>query len=267
MHLIAKNKIAQYIQQHPETQTAFLTWLKEHPGRYANSMSHMLERPQEGQRFTMMAGVGLGDYQVESRINLHLKASYIMWVGSNAELEARHQAKIELMKAENPSFETQTKVKVVEVLLTPPPPVPFDSIPQGNKVQPVIIEQVQLPAPMVEPPYVETESDFKTAPEYEEALARAIAIFEAEPGSAEFDELTKLIPLIAHYEQSKLDFPELTMLDVVKYKMNMLEIAPQSLPGFIGTAEEIELFLAGKQALAKEKLDWLCNLLWIKFSI
>ena len=56
-------------------------------------------------------------------------------------------------------------------------------------------------------------------------------------------------------------------MDVINYKMNMFQITPQSLPDFMGTAEEIELFLAGKQALAKGKLDWLCNLLWIKFRV
>ncbi len=31
MNLIAKNKIVDYIRQHPEAQTAFLICLKEHP--------------------------------------------------------------------------------------------------------------------------------------------------------------------------------------------------------------------------------------------
>jgi antitoxin component HigA of HigAB toxin-antitoxin module len=263
MYLIAQNKIAQYIQQHPEAQTAFLTWLKEHPHLEAESIANMLERPPVQQRFTTINGIGRGDYQVESHTSFPLKTTCIVWVGSKTELEAREQARIAKIKAEKPGLTWEVKVKIVEVVLVPPPPMPFDNIASGKTVR----QAITKPASVAGPLYVETDNDFKTTAEYEDALARAIIIFEAEPGSPEFDELTKLIPLIAHYEQSKLDFPELKLLDVVKYKMDMLEIEPQSLSGFIGSAEEIDLFLAGKQPLSAEKLDRLCQFLWIKFSI
>jgi HTH-type transcriptional regulator/antitoxin HigA len=267
MNLIAKNKIADYIRQYPEAQTAFLTWLKEHPDREAKSIADMLGRPHMEPRFTIMAGVGTGDYQVEYRTNYPLKTTYVVWVGSIKELKTREQAKIDKMHAENPGLQTETRVKITEVVLIPPPPIPFNAISSDKTVQHVIVPSVEEPIPIVQPLYIESDNDFKTAAEYEEALARAIAVFESEPGTPEFDELVKLMPLIAHYEQSKLGLPGLKMLDVVKYKMEMFEITPQSLPDFIGTPEEIDLFLAGKQPLPNEKLERLYDFLWIKFRI
>jgi antitoxin component HigA of HigAB toxin-antitoxin module len=267
MNLIAKNKIADYIRQHPEAQAAFLTWLKEHPEREAKSIAHMLGRPHMEPRFTIMTGVGTGDYQVEYRTNYPLKTTYLVWVGSRKEMEAREQAKIDKMHAENPGLQTEVKVKITEVVLIPPPPIPFNGTPTSKTVQQAIARPVKEPIPIVETPYIESDNDLKTAAEYEAALAGAIAVFESEPGTPEFDELAKLVPLIAHYEQSKLGLPKLTMLDVVKYKMEMLEIMPQSLPDFVGTAEEIDLFLAGKQSLTDEKLERLYDFLWIKFRV
>ena len=267
MNLIAKNKIADYIRQHPEAQTAFLTWLKEHPDREAKSIADMLGRPHMESRFTIMAGVGTGDYQVEYRTNYPLNTTYVVWVGSIKELKTREQVKIDKMHAENPGLKTETRVKITEVVLIPPPPIPFDAISSDKAVPQVIARPVKEPIPVVETPYIESDNDFKTIVEYEEALVRAITIFESEPGSPEFDELAKLIPLIAHYEQSKLGLPELKMLDVVKYKMEMFEITPQSLPDFVGTPAEIDLFLAGKQSLPEEKLERSYDFLWIKFRI
>jgi antitoxin component HigA of HigAB toxin-antitoxin module len=264
MRLIAKNKITQYILQHPEAQTAILTWLKEHFD--SECIARMFENSQNEVLFST-SGIGQGEYQLKSCTNLPLKTTCIAWLGSKEELEAHEQARIAKMKAEKPGLTWEVKVKIVEHILEPPPPMFFDSIPQDNKIPSVIAELVEQQELTAEPPYVETDSDFKTVSQYEEGLARAIDIFEAKPGSEEFDELLKLIPLIAHYEQNKLDFPELKQVDVVNYKMNMFQITPQSLPGFIGTAEEIELFMAGKQTLAPEKIEWLCNLLWIKFRV
>jgi len=264
MYLIAKNKIANYIQQHPEAATAFLTWLKEHPDQEAKSIAHMLERPHMEQQFTMMAGVGRDDYQIESRTNYPLKTTCIVWVGSGEELEAREEAKADKRKAENPGLQSEERVKIVEVVLVPPPPIPFNEISSGKTVQPVVARQPEL---IVEVPYTETHNDFKTVAEYEGALTRATAIFEAQPGSPEFDELAKLIPLIAHYEQSKLALPELKIPDVVKYKMEMFEMVPEQLTPMIGTTEEIDLFLTGKRSLPEEKLKRLCDFLWIKFRV
>ncbi|WP_295716424.1 hypothetical protein [Mucilaginibacter sp.] len=267
MNLIAKNKIADYIRQHPEAQTAFLIWLKEHPDSEAKGIVDMLGRPHMEQLFTVMAGVGHGDYQVECRTNYPLKTTYIVWAGSIKELKAREQAQIDQIRAENPGLQSVVSVKITEVMLIPPPPVSFNEISSGKTVQQAIARPIKQSESPIQPPYIESDKNFKPATQYEEALARAVAVFESEPDTPEFDELAELIPLIAHYEQVKLGLPELKMPDVVKYKMEMLEIAPQNLPDFVGTAEEIDLFLAGKQPLPDEKLERLCDFLWIKFRI
>ncbi|SDE12294.1 hypothetical protein SAMN05216464_10436 [Mucilaginibacter pineti] len=257
MYLIAKNKIAEYIELHPEAQTAFLNWLREFPARENESMARQLEHTPHEMFWTGGAGLATGGYQVEYQGNYALKTTCILWAGSIDEKLAREQAKRDEYKILHPdSWEVEVSFEMsIEV------PVPGHP---DNIVEPEEIYPAGKLVETAETSYIESDLDFKTKAEYENALNRAVEIFNVLPGVPEFDELALLIPLIVHYEQSKLILPEIDMLNVVKYMMKELEIIPQYLTPFIATEEEIRLFLAGQQPLGDKALRKLYKMLSIR---
>ncbi len=208
INLIAKNKIADYIQQHPEAQTVFLNWLKNFPYMEAKSISRQIERSSTGESSYASSPLSNGEYQIEYRINYLLKTTYISWLGTRKELEDYMHAEFEKERAKNPGL--NFRVIKTTVVLTPPPPPMSSSIKHtgeimvnadGNPVNINFIEEVNLHP---RPHYVESDLDYKTNEEYEQALNRAIDIFDALPDSPEFEELSSLLPLIKHYEDTKL---------------------------------------------------------------
>jgi HTH-type transcriptional regulator/antitoxin HigA len=259
MYLIAKNKIAEYIELHPEAQTAFLNWLREFSEREEELMASRLEQAPNEVFWTAGAGIATGGYQVEYQSNYALKTSCILWVGSMDEKLARERTKREEHKILHPnSWE-------VEVSFTMSVDEEDDEITENEIVfteDDTEFEHVSQPS--AETPYIESDLDFKNEAEYATALNRAAEIFNAQPGAPEFDELALLIPLIVHYERSKLTLPEIDMLDVIKFMMKELEIKPQYLTPFIASEEEIRLFLAGEQPLGAKALRKLYKMLSIR---
>jgi len=83
----------------------------------------------------------------------------------------------------------------------------------------------------------------------------------------QFDELTLVLPLIRHYEADNIELPRLALLDVIKLKMKELELLPSYLTKVIGSEEDVNLFLAGKNALSNKTLRALCNKLYIRIPL
>jgi antitoxin component HigA of HigAB toxin-antitoxin module len=258
MYLITKNKIADYIKQYPEAKTPFLTWLKELPYWESNSNKN---QPIGGMRTTFS---GYGDYHIKYNFNPWLKTGYIVWLGTQEAKIEYERAELEKLKIKHPNLVTIT------VSFTIPATSRRSKKEAEGKI--VDIKDVRLSnAPEISPftveGYVSTELDLTSKNEYENALNRAINIFEAKPGTPEFDELTLLLPLIRHYEASNIELPRLAILDVIKLKMEILGMIPSHLTFIIGSDEEADLFLAGKNTLPNKTLKAVWNLLCIRIPL
>jgi hypothetical protein len=73
MNLIATDKIAAYVNEHPEARVPLLTWLKEHPHcKYPNTYSDQEGNSTQGIG-NGWAGVDRGEYQIKYRINISAK--------------------------------------------------------------------------------------------------------------------------------------------------------------------------------------------------
>jgi antitoxin component HigA of HigAB toxin-antitoxin module len=268
INLIAKNKIADYIQQQPQAQTAFLNWLRDFPYREAKSISRQIERSSPGESSSASSPLNNGEYQIEYRTNYLLKTTYISWLGTRKELEDYTHAEFEKERAKNPGLEF--RVKRTNVVLIPPPPM-SSSIKHLNKTIlnadsdsdiTDINEELNVHS---RPLYVESDLDYRTKVEYEQALNRAISIFDARPDTPEFEELSSLLPLVKHYEDTKLILPELDISDVIRLTIKNFDLLRPMLNPIIGRQEEVDLFLAGKQQLPEETLKLICNNLGIRY--
>jgi antitoxin component HigA of HigAB toxin-antitoxin module len=254
MYLITKNKIADYIEQHPEAQTAFLTWIKEFPYWESNNNEN---QPIVGV-LNGWFGLGGGDYWIEFKFNPWLKTGYMLWIGTEKARIEYENAKIEKLRIKHPDLVTTS------VTITTPA-----SARRSKKESEDSVRQDKAPEIFPSPieGYVASEFDLKTQTEYENALNKAIALFDAQPGTPEFDELALLLPFIRHHEATNIELPRLALLDVIKLKMEMLEMNPSHLTFIIGSDEEVNLFLTGKNTLPDKTLKTVCKLLCIRIPL
>jgi antitoxin component HigA of HigAB toxin-antitoxin module len=268
INLIAKNKIADYIQRKPEAQTVFLNWLRDFPYREAKSIAFQIERSSPGESSSASSPLNHGEYQIEYHTNYVLKSTYISWLGTRKEMEDHLHTEFEKERAKNPGLNFRTiKTKVV---LIPPPPMSSSKRRKeeiivnadGNPLNINFIDEVTRPAT---PVYVESDQDYRTKAEYEQALNRAISIFDARPDTPEFEELSSLLPLVKHYEDTKLILPELDISDVIRLTIKNFNLLMPMLKPIIGSEEEVDQFLAGKQLLPEETLKLICNSLGIRY--
>ena len=116
--LITKNKLVEYIDLYPEAKTNILLWIKEFGRRLGEDMK---TAPFEGISY-VGAQLGASDYRVQFTINPWLKTAYITWLGTEAELIAKHEKEIQELRAENPDLVVEEVVMNYEEILTPPPP-------------------------------------------------------------------------------------------------------------------------------------------------
>ncbi|MBB6110347.1 hypothetical protein SAMN05421821_106155 [Mucilaginibacter lappiensis] len=279
MYFITKNKIADYIAQHLEAKTAFLTWIKEFP--YSQGKSLFKDHKNQPIDYILNGwfDLGRGDYSVEFKFNPWLKIGYIVWLGAKAALVEHQEREFEKLKAKYP--DSQRKVFTTTIRIEAPEfSEPSVNTEDGNLYEsgesdetvsvgiPVDLTNVHLGnAPEIFPSKIEdhivSEFDLQTKTEYENALDRAIALFESKPDTPEFGEPSLLLPLIWHYEATNIELPRLALLDVIKLKMEMFEMNPSHLTFIVGSDEEVSLFLTGKNTLSEKKLQAICDLLYI----
>jgi mRNA-degrading endonuclease HigB of HigAB toxin-antitoxin module/antitoxin component HigA of HigAB toxin-antitoxin module len=257
MHLIARNKIASYIKQHPEAETNFLVWLKEFQYRIPKGFKDV-----EDLVTTVEGGVGNTDYRIRYRANHFLKTAYIDWVGTADEYRAHTQKELENLRALYPDMKVGHAVKITNVTLHPPS---FDELVKNRELkQANVIIADQTPVPEIVSDQA-VDFPFKTNAEYEAGLARAIALFNTEPITLEVE---TLIPKLVHYENTFIKFPELTPLAVIKLKIQEWRFGndyPLDLIKLIGSKEELDQFLSGDKPLSKHAIGVLYNYLKINF--
>ena len=262
MYLIAKNKIADYIQQHPEAETNFLVWLKEFRYRDGNRLKDIKESSGD-LNITVESQFGNANYKIRYRANIFLKTAYIEWVGTVAEFGAYMQNERKNMQALYPDIKVGHIV--TKVSLTPPD---LDKIKKSREVKQAEIATADQPH---EPEVVSEQAIdflFKTTAEYEASLARAISIFDAGPSTPECLELATLVPRLIHYENKYIYFHKLDPLTVIKLKMKEWGMGtqyPLDLIKLIGSKEDLDQYLSGEKALSKQALGVLYNYLKINF--
>jgi HTH-type transcriptional regulator/antitoxin HigA len=89
----------------------------------------------------------------------------------------------------------------------------------------------------------------KTKVEYNKALKRTMAIFQAEPGTSESDELELLLVLIKDYEDKHIVLPEVDPIDAIKLKMEERGLKAKDLEPLIGSKGHVSSILSGRREL------------------
>jgi HTH-type transcriptional regulator / antitoxin HigA len=89
-----------------------------------------------------------------------------------------------------------------------------------------------------------TYTIIRSEKQYQEYLNRVEILFDAEPGTAEFDELELLSMLITKYEAENYPLPEPDPVDIIQYYLEQRALKPKN---FI---EQM------KDEMAKTFCDW-----------
>ncbi len=89
----------------------------------------------------------------------------------------------------------------------------------------------------------------KTKKEYTTAVKRTIAIFQAEPGTPEADELDLLLVLVKDYEDKHIIIPDVDPIEAIKLKMEERGIKAKDLETLIGSKGHVSSILSGRREL------------------
>lgn len=99
----------------------------------------------------------------------------------------------------------------------------------------------------------------KTEADYQAALARIEAIFDAKPGTPEGDELDLLSTLIELYEEKAFPIGLPSPVDAIKFRMEQAGLKAKDLIPYIGSASKVSEVLAGKRTLSLTMIRKLVN--------
>ena len=89
----------------------------------------------------------------------------------------------------------------------------------------------------------------KTDADYEAALDRVEVIFDAEPGSPEFDELEVWGTLVAAYEDAHHPVPPPSPIEAIEFVMDQKGLKQKDLIPFIGNKSKVSEVLHDKRNL------------------
>lgn len=89
----------------------------------------------------------------------------------------------------------------------------------------------------------------KTEAEYQKAIKRTLAIFHANEGTPEADELALLLLLVKDYEEKHIHLPELNPIEVIKLKMEERGMKAKDLEPIIGSKGHVSSILSGRREL------------------
>lgn len=89
----------------------------------------------------------------------------------------------------------------------------------------------------------------KNINDYEKALARIDIIFDAKPGTSEYDELELLTTLVELYEEKQfpIDFPD--PIEAIKFRMEQLGLTQKDMTPYFGNKSKVSEILNGKRTL------------------
>lgn len=90
----------------------------------------------------------------------------------------------------------------------------------------------------------------KTEADYQKAINRTLDIFDAKEGTAEDEELSLLLVLVKDYEDKHVQIPTLNPIEVIKLKMEEMDMQEQDLETIIGDTQNISSILSGKTDLS-----------------
>lgn len=90
--------------------------------------------------------------------------------------------------------------------------------------------------------------------DYDLALERIEEIFDAVPGSGEFDELEVLVSLVERYEDEKYPIPNPDPLTAIEFRMEQQNLKNKDLIPFIGSKSEVSEILSGKRDLTLDMI-------------
>ena len=105
----------------------------------------------------------------------------------------------------------------------------------------------------------------RTEDDYEAVLARVKEIWNAEPGTAESDELEVLLPLVEAYEEvhNPIDPPP-DPIEAIKIRMEDLGLTRKDLEPTIGSRSRVSEVLNRKRPLTLLMIRKLCSLLGLQ---
>lgn len=107
----------------------------------------------------------------------------------------------------------------------------------------------------------------RTEADYQAALARANAIFQAQPGEPEFDELDILTTLIEAYEARHYPIPEPDPIEYIKHKMAEQGLRQRDLAGWLGGENRVSEILNRKRKLTAKMMKALHDNLGLSAEI
>ncbi|OFY83912.1 MAG: hypothetical protein A3F72_07905 [Bacteroidetes bacterium RIFCSPLOWO2_12_FULL_35_15] len=89
----------------------------------------------------------------------------------------------------------------------------------------------------------------KTETAYQKAIKRTLAIFHAEEGTPEADELALLLVLVKDYEDKHIHLPEIDPIEVIKLKMAERGMMAKDLEPIIGSKGHVSSILSGRREI------------------
>ena len=89
----------------------------------------------------------------------------------------------------------------------------------------------------------------KTEAAYQKAIKKTMAIFHAQEGTPEADELALLLLLVKDYEDKHIHLPEVDPIEVIKLKMAERGIKAKDLEPLIGTKGHVSSILSGRREI------------------
>ena len=107
----------------------------------------------------------------------------------------------------------------------------------------------------------------KTAAQYKKALLRSMEIFQASPGSPEWDELELLLVLVKDYEDKHIVIPQLDPIDAIKIKMEERGLKAKDLEPMIGSKGHVSSILSGRRELTLRMAQQLKDFLQLPSDI
>lgn len=103
----------------------------------------------------------------------------------------------------------------------------------------------------------------QTLEDYDRALARLWAVFDAEPGTPESDECDALAALVAAYDDLHYPIPDPSPSDLIQGRLDALGLTEDALIPGIGSREKVAQVLTGQREITPEMAAALHQLLGI----